>query len=163
MAILVSDANIFIDVSVANLSAPMFQIGETVATPDVIYHQELREHHSDLPSLGLRIEQLSSEGVAEVERLRLIYTDPGSNDLFALALAKTNEWTLLSGDRALRKAAREEAVTVHGTLWLVERMVITRVIRFDRAKSAFDQMRQNQRRLPWDEVDALIRRLEDLC
>ena len=162
MAILVSDANIFIDVSVANLSAPMFRIGDTIATPDVIYQQELQELHSDLPGLGLRIEQLSSSGVAEVERLRTTYSDPSSNDLFALALAKTNEWTLLSGDGALREAANAEAVVVHGTLWLVERMVNSKVIQPDQAELAFDQMRQNQRRLPWNEVDALIKRLENL-
>ena len=134
MAILVSDANIFIDVAVSNLSRAMFRLEDTIATPDVLYHEELQEHHPELPGLGLQVEQLSSEGVTEVERLRTVYTDPSSNDLFALALAKTNEWTLLSGDGSLRQAAAAEAVEVHGTLWLVERMVTTRVIQVARCK-----------------------------
>ena len=160
MANLVSDANIFIDVTVGNLSRAMFRLEDTIATPDVLYQEELQDHHPELPGLGLRIEQLSSDGVTEVERLRTVYTGPSSNDLFALSLAKTNEWTLLSGDGCLRAAAEAELVTVRGTLWLVERMVSTRVIQVERAELAFEQMKHNYRRLPWNEVDALIERLK---
>ncbi len=159
MAILVSDANIFIDVTVSNLSRAMFRLEDTIATPDVLYQEELKEHHPELPGLGLQVEQLSIEGVTEVERLRTVYTGPSSNDLFALALAKTNEWTLLSGDRSLRKAAAAEAVEVHGTLWLVERMVTSRVIDSAQAATAFELMRGSQRRLPWNAVNALMSRL----
>lgn len=159
MAILVSDANIFVDITVSNLTRAIFQLEDTIATPDVLYREELQEHHPELPGLGLRIEQLSSEGVAEVVHLRTAYTGPSSNDLFALALAKTNGWTLLTGDKSLRLAADAEAVEVHGTLWLVERMVITRVMNVERVETAFELMRDNDRRLPWDEVDELIARL----
>lgn len=159
MAILVSDANIFIDVTVSNLSRAMFRLADTISTPDILYHEELQEHHPDLPGLGLRVEQLSGEGVAEVERLRTVYTDPSSNDLFALALAKTNDWTLLSGDGGLRRAAVAESVDVHGTLWLVERMVTTQVIRVERAAEAFELMKENGRRLPWSKAHAVIDRL----
>ena len=159
MAILVSDANIFVDITVANLTTAVFQLEDSIATPDVLYWQELQAHHPELPGLGLRIEQLPSEGVAEVERLHTNYTGPSSNDLFALVLAKTNEWTLLTGDRSLRQAAEEEAVEVHGTLWHVERMVTTQVINIEQAVTAFDLMRENHRRLPWNEVDVLIAQL----
>ena len=160
MAILVSDANIFVDVTVSNLTRAIFQLTDTIATPDVLYQEELQEHHRELPGLGLRIEKLSSEGVAEIVRFRTTYRDPSLNDLFALALAKTNEWTLLTGDRSLRQAAEEEAVEVRGTLWLVERMVTTRVMNVEQAAAAFELMRENDRRLPWDEVDELIARLK---
>ena len=160
MAILVSDANIFIDFDVSNLSRSMFRLDDTIATPDVLYDEELRADHPELPGLGLRIERLSSEGVAEVERLRTVYSGPSSNDLFALSLAKTNTWMLLSGDASLRAAAESEHVEVHGTIWLVERMVLAQVIPAVRARAAFDEMKRQQRRLPWGEVDALINRLD---
>lgn len=114
MAILVSDANIFIDITVSNLTRTMFQLGDTIVTPDVLYQEELQAHHPELPGLGLRIEQLSSEGVAEVELLVDAYTGPSKHDLFALTLAKTNDWTLLTGDESLRLVAEAEGVEVHG-------------------------------------------------
>ncbi len=42
MAIPVSDANIFIDMDVGNLTRPMFRLDETFATPDVLYREELQ-------------------------------------------------------------------------------------------------------------------------
>lgn len=41
-------------------------------------------------------------------------------DSFALALAKTRSWTLLSGDGELRKLAAERKVACHGVLWLID-------------------------------------------
>lgn len=161
MAILVGDANVFIDVTVSSLSESMFRLEDTIATADVLYQEELQQHHPELPGLGLQINRLSSRGVDEVQRLRTHYKKPSSNDLFALALAKTNEWTLLSGDRDLRDAAVAEGVEVHGSIWLVERMVNSGVISIERAEDAFRLMRENNRRLPWDEVDRLILRLRD--
>ncbi len=55
MAILVGDANIFIDVTVSNLSEAMFRLEDTIATPDVLYQDELLQHHPELPGLGLQI------------------------------------------------------------------------------------------------------------
>jgi len=161
MAILVSDANIFIDMDVGDLTKPMFRLKETFATPDVLYREELEEHHAELPGLGLRIEQLSSNGVAEVERLSAIYNGPSTNDLFAIALAKERQWPLLSGDRRVREAADAEGVEIRGTLWLIERMVQTRTISLERAQTGVELMRNGGRRLPWVEVDALLARLSD--
>ncbi len=41
-------------------------------------------------------------------------------DSFALALAKMNGWTLLTGDGPLRELARAESVDCHGVLWLLD-------------------------------------------
>ena len=105
MAILVSDANIFIDMDVGDLTRPMFRLEETFATPDILYREELEEHHAVLPSLGLRIEQLSSAGVVEAERMAGAYRGLSMHDVFAIALAMERRWPLLSGDRRLRTTA----------------------------------------------------------
>jgi hypothetical protein len=43
-------------------------------------------------------------------------------DSFALALAKINGWTLLTGDGPLRELARAEKVDCHGVLWLLDEL-----------------------------------------
>lgn len=159
MAILVSDANIFVDMDVAGWTRHMFRLDDTFATPDVLYHDELAEHHAELPGLGLRVETLSSEGVAEVARLATIYREPSTNDIFALALARERLWPLLSGDRRLREAAHAEGVEVHGTLWLVERMIYSNTITLAQAEYGFNVMRDGGRRLPWAEVTEMLTRL----
>ncbi len=161
MTILVSDANIFIDMEVANLTRPMFRLKETFATPDVLYQEELSAFHSELPGLGLRVERLTSAAVSNVERMSNLYSQNSINDLMALALAIERDWPLLSGDRRLRGAAAAERVEIYGTLWLVERMVETKTITVTRAADGFESMRIGGRRLPWSEVEKLVERLSE--
>lgn len=158
MAILVSDSNIIIDMTIGELTRRMFQLEDVIATPDVLYREELAEHHAELPALGLRIEPLSDQGVTEVTRLVQVYRGPSTNDLFALVLAKERQWTLLTGDGPLREAAVAEDVEVHGTIWMIDRMITANVISAARARTALDLMRDGQRRLPWDLADEMLGR-----
>ena len=159
MTILVGDTNIFIDMNVANLTLQMFRLKETFATPDILYHEELAEHHSELPGLGLRIERLTPTTISDVERMVAIHQKNSVTDLMALALAKERQWPLLSGDRRLREAAVIEGVKIFGTLWLIEQLVATKTISLSQAETGFELMRHGRRRLPWAEVDALLERL----
>lgn len=153
MALIVSDANIFIDMEVGGLTRLMFQIEEEIAVPDVLYEEELREHHGDLPGLGLRILSVHEEFVAEAVLLRAAYPGAGTNDLLALALAKQEKCPLLTGDAALRQAAAAERVQVMGTVWLVGQMLGCGLLTADAAGAAYAKMREGGRRLPWDEAD----------
>ncbi len=159
MTILVSDANIFIDMEVADLTRQMFRLKESFATPDILYHEELADNHSELPGLGLRIERLTAAAISDVERMVALHQQNSVNDLVALALAKERQWPLLSGDRRLREAAVIERVEIFGTLWLIEKLVETKTISLSQAATGFESMRHGGRRLPWTEVDALLERL----
>lgn len=158
MAILVGDANIFIDMEAGGLIRPMFRLEDVFATPDALYHEELKERHAELPALGLRIEQLNGAEIAEVERLSSIYSDPSFHDLLALGLAKGRRWPLLSGDRRLRKAALKENVEIHGTIWILERMIKCNVLSLKRARTALGLMRNGGRRLPWAKAEEMLAR-----
>lgn len=150
---------LIIDIQVAEFTTEMFRIGERILTPDILYKEKLADRHPELRDLGLFVEELTSLEVAEVERLRASYRTPSTNDLFALSLAKSRGWLLLSGDASLRDASEKESTEVHGTLWLIERMVQRQVITSPRALIGFKMMRKHGRRLPWTEVEALMARL----
>ncbi len=119
----ISDANILIDVEVGGLLAPMFSLGYQFAVPDVLYWEDLAEHHAHWLGLGLQIQSLSAEGVARVQTLSQKHQRPSRNDLFALALAEQAPGPLLTGDAALRSAAEAERIEVKGTVWLVADML----------------------------------------
>lgn len=159
MAIIVSDANIFIDLDAAELTHVMFRLEHEFVVPDVLYQEELQTHHPELPGLGLKIERLSGEIVTETVRLQTIYSAPGVIDLMALALAKKSQRPLLTGDGKLRQAAQAERVDVRGTLWLMEAMFDAGFLHVETMAVAYEQMRQNARRLPWDEIARQLRRL----
>ena len=158
MKLLISDANIFIDVKVGKLIEVMFQLPESFAVPNILYEEELLERHPELPSYGLQVLEIEGLFMQEAYRLRGIYSQPSQNDLFALALAKQEQCPLLTGDKKLRAAAKAEDVVVCGTLWLIERLYQERKINITAVEQAYARMKEEGRRLPWKEVDAQIRK-----
>ena len=104
MLLLISDANILMDVEVGDLVAPMFSLGYEFAVPNVLYYEELEDQHAHLLDMGLQVRTLTDKGVGRVQSLSQTYSRPGRNDLFALALAESEQCPLLTGDAALRSA-----------------------------------------------------------
>ena len=72
--------------------------------------------------LGLRLEGLDVKEVMLAQTYSLRLRALSVPDSFALALAKSRSWILLSGDRKLVRLAKEEEVAVHGVIWLFDRM-----------------------------------------
>jgi len=121
MTILVSDTSVLIDLERGELIECAFELSATFAVPDVLYERELREYGGDeLLRLGLRVESLDGDGVAMAMRQRQVRRQLTVPDSFALALAKINGWTLLTGDGPLRELAGAESVDCHGVLWLLD-------------------------------------------
>ncbi len=159
MRLVVTDANIIIDLDAGGLLEEIFRLSDLeFCTPDLLYIEELAEQYGALPGLGLKVISQPPDAVEYVTQLRKRYRVPSTNDLFALALARTLGCALLSGDRALRAAANAERVEIHGTLWIIEAMLQARLIFIERVIEAYDAMRLDGSRLPWDEIQAQIRR-----
>lgn len=163
--LLISDANILIDMADGGLLGAMFRLPEIFAVPDVLYAEELSTRHPELPELGLRCMTLDGEGVMEAYRVHALVRGreaPSQNDLFALMLARQEGCPLLTGDRRLRKvaAAEHDDVEVRGTLWLVEQMIHQGVISVAEARAAYGKMRDAGSRLPWAEAERRLKTLE---
>lgn len=160
--LLISDANIIIDMDTGGLLHLMFRLDATFAVPDILFEEELRADHPQLPRLGLKMLELREHTVAYAGRLIEKYRTLGAsiNDLLALALAWQEKCPLLTGDQRLRTAGRTEGVDVHGTLWLIEQMLQARTLNLRQAESAYEKMRAAGRRLPWDEVEQQLRRVK---
>lgn len=160
MQLLISDANILIDLEEGELLDHFFRLPYEFRVPDVLYYEELDAQHSYLLSRGLTLGELDETGMRLAFELTQRYGNPSRNDCFALALAKQEQCPLLTGDMALRKAAQKEAVVVNGTLWVVEQLVIHAVIDLGAAKGAYEKMQMAGRRLPWEQA---FSRLDDLA
>lgn len=158
--LLISDANILIDMEEGGLLEAMFQLPYDFATPDILFYEELEEEHAHLPGLGLALKEVSSESMMYAMQLTGTYTKASRNDCFALALAKQEQCPLLTGDMALRVAAEKEAAIVKGTIWLVGQLVVHQQINIDKARDAYRQMQANGRRLPWQMAEQALAELE---
>jgi predicted nucleic acid-binding protein len=121
--ILVSDTSVLIDLERGGFLEAIFALPHGFAVPDVLYRRELLGELGDrLIRLGLRVEEVSEQGVAGAIRYRQQRPSLSVPDSLALALAKERQWTLLTGDSELRHLAVSENVECHGVLWLLDLM-----------------------------------------
>ena len=162
--LLISDANILIDLEHGGLSRHAFQAGFEIAALDSMYEEELRAHHPNLKALGLRLLPLAPEGIAAALDLvaRHQGSGTGTNDLLSLALAIQERCPLLSGDAKLRRVAEKEGHVVRGTLWLMQTMFDAGAVNLAKVEAAYARMKANGRRLPWDEVERQISQMRSV-
>ncbi len=126
MLVIVSDSSVLIDLVKARLIENAFALPYEFVVPDVMFADELLDlgtyTHKHLRKAGLQVGGMDSAGLVVTFEYAKRYLRLSNNDCFALALAKTGDNTLLTSDHALRRAAAEENVEVHGHLWLVDEM-----------------------------------------
>lgn len=123
MRVLVSDTSVLVDLERGGLQKACFRLPFPFAVPDLLYERELKPYGGkELIRLGLAIEELDADGIALALAYRQQTPALSLPDCFALALARTRSWILLSGDGALRRLATNESVECHGLLWLLDRM-----------------------------------------
>lgn len=152
--LLISDANILIDMDAGGLLDATFSLDYTFATPDMLYQEELAELHPHLSDMGLKVMPLSENTVQKVveNSQKYGYTGVSSYDLAAMGLAQQEQAPLLTGDRKLHQICIQENVEVHGTLWLVNELHDTKTVSFEEITLAYEGMKRDGSRLPWDDV-----------
>lgn len=159
MQLVVTDTNIISDLDAGGLLEDIFRLPDVgFCVPDVLYVEELAEIYGILPGLGLKVLPQPPEAIGYVEQLRPRFKRPSSNDLFALTLARTLNGALLAGDDAMFEVARAERIQVHGMVWLIEQLLVARIIPVGRVASTYEILQREGCRLPWDEASAQVLR-----
>ncbi len=157
MLLLISDANILIDMESGELMGRLFRLPMQFAIPDVLYWEEIELGTPGLQAQGLQILEVTSEYVQYAFALQQKYGSALSlNDHLALALAKQEGCPLLTGDHQLKVVAQAENVSVMGTVWLLRRMIEHRLLKVDESLAALALMKAGKRRLPWADAERIL-------
>lgn len=159
MLLLISDANIIIDLEAGEILAELFQLPYQFAMPDVLFEEEVADGSPYLIDMGLLSLVVSNEYLEYAISLGEQYGDePGFNDRLALALAKQESCPLLTGDGNLRLLAVNEEADVRGTLWVFSELIEFGFLTKQEAITALGKMKDRGRRLPWKEAERTIQR-----
>jgi len=71
MRLIVTDANIFIDMDTGGLLEDMFRLASwEFVVPDILYVEELADQYGRLPGLGLKVLPLAPELIGEAVTFR---------------------------------------------------------------------------------------------
>ena len=150
----VTDANIWIDLHNADLLDAAFELDHTWRTPNIIVRDEVLTVDRDLlVDLGLDVRTLSGDELNRILTLNGRYPQPSPKDLSVLVVADEDDGIVVSGDGPLRDAAESEDMTVHGVLWILDRLVEEELITRNRAATALNAMLQQGSRLPDEPVE----------
>ena len=154
MHVLVSDTSVLVDLERGSLLEASFRLPFRFVVPDLLYERELKNYGGDeLIKLGLVVEELDGDGVSLALAYRQQAPALSLPDCFALALAQTRSWVLLSGDGALRQLAADEAVECHGVLWLLDEMHGADVVNIRQLHDGLTAIAKHPRcRLPKPEI-----------
>lgn len=156
--VVVSDTSVLLDLERGSLLTAAFRLSYGFAVPDLLFERELKGRGGDgLCERGLKIETLDGDGVALALGYHRANRPLSLPDSFALALAKTSGWMLLTGDALLRQVAEREGVDCHGALWLLDRLLEEAVVSQERLRSGLEAISSHPRcRLPKAEVRARL-------
>lgn len=164
--IVVSDTNIFIDLVKLDLLGDLFALPWDVHTTDFVISEltdpvQKAAVTAFIKRNKLTIGRLSSEEVGKiVQRSSETGGKISIADFSVCLYSKKNGYTLLTGDRNLRKIAINESIAVHGILYLFDELVSHSILPPKLAVETLKQLKVLNPRLPLDEVDARIKNWE---
>jgi len=163
MKIAVQDANVFIDMEVASLFDPWFQLGIETHTTDFIRAElEKGNHHVALRYFKTQQVKEHTSSFDELVQIAALETEVQNkakfNDCSVLFLAMKLDAMLLSGDKALRHAAKVRHVETHGTLWMIDQLVIRGIISAEIASEKVSFLLSSNRYLPKTQCEQFIRK-----
>jgi len=155
---IVLDTTICIDLFHGHLLKKTTALPYELLLPDVIVEELINPPGEVFIQSGFSISQIDEEAIGEIFALREHYPKPSTNDLFALLMAKINSCPLITGDDALRKAAKEEGIPVNGLLWFLDRLIEHKILTAKEAAGALKEIVAQGSWLPKKECEARLKK-----
>ena len=164
MNIMVADTSVLVDLERGGLLEQCFSLPYRFTVPDLLYRNELARRRGrpdfgeSLLALGLQVEELDGNEVNNAILFRRERPSLSLPDAFALALAASRRWTLLTGDRVLRAFAAKLSVCCHGVLWILDQVFEADISSPEVLVAGLASIRDHPRcRLPQDEIARRVR------
>jgi len=161
--IAVNDANILIDFCDIDFIEVLARLDFILWTSDFVISEiqqsEQRNQVLNFIATGHLLVAAFSSG--EIGKIALHHSKvPALSlaDCSVLFLAAQKEAILLTGDRQLRMEAEKEGIEVHGSLWILDRMVHLKAIDMIAACRALLELMLRNPRLPKEECEDRRRR-----
>ena len=167
MQFISSDTNVWIDFVTIHRTEIPFRLPYTyIMSRDAIDDELLSPQGlgQELLSYGLVPVAITIDEFLLAEQYGNQYIKLSIYDRIALAIAKTRQITLLTGDGALRKAAKQENVPVLGTLGILDQLWDHQYITADEYKICLHELQKNNGgavRLPSHEIFSRLEKLPE--
>lgn len=163
--VVVNDTNVFIDLLEVGLLNEFFDLPWEVHTTDFVMYELQREGQKEQVAHfsakhKLHVADFTIDEMTDIYDLHDQHegsTNVSITDCSVWYYAKNKGYTLLTGDRKLRKTAIFDGVEVRGILYVFDSLVLEQVITKSLAAEKLSLLKTINPRLPKDEVESRIR------
>lgn len=165
MKLIITDSSVFFDIIKIHALPEFFALDFEICTTDFVKGEILESEQREQIELFIRSQQLtvfklSGKEIEEVENFKTKRFFKTLIDRTVLWKAKQLECPLLTGDAKLRSEATEQGITVHGSLWVIQQMVVSRVVTANAGIEFLEKLKMSNDRLPLDEIEKMIKKLK---
>jgi rRNA-processing protein FCF1 len=167
MKLIITDSSVFFDIIKIQALPEFFVLDLEICTTDFVKGEILESEQKEQIEMFIRSHQLivfelRGQEIEEIENFKTKRFFKTLIDKTVLWKAKQLKCPLLTGDAKLRSEAIEQGVTVHGSLWVIQIMVETKVITANAGIEFLEKLKISNDRLPLDEIEKLIKQLKTL-
>jgi len=163
-----TDTNIFFDIISIGALPEFFSLDYEICTTIFVIHEIRQSDQQEAIEFFIRAKELTliefdSDEIGEIENFKTSKNFKGITDKSVLWKSLNLNCPLLTGDRKLRAEAENQGVEVHGTIWVIERLVEKNLIEIAKGIHLLETLKQVNSSLPFDEIDKLIRKYRKEC
>ncbi len=162
-----SDTNVWIDFSIiGHIELPFYLPYTYIMNSDAIYDELLSpaDLRGKLLRCGLVCVELTIEEFSLAEKFGLWYPRLSIYDCIALAIAKERKIILLTGDGALRNAAKNENINSLGTIGILDQLFTGKHINENEYKLCLEELQKHNGqaiRLPRNEITSRLKHISN--
>jgi len=163
MTLIITNTNIFFDIISIGALPELFSLDYKIFTTVFVIQEIKQSDQKESIEVFIRAKELTviefgSDEIDEIEEFKTIKNFKGITDKSVLWKSMKLNCPLLTGDRKLRSEAENQGVEVHGTIWVIERLVEKNLINLARGVHLLETLKQVNSSLPFDEIDKLIKK-----
>ena len=156
--LLISDANIFIDLDKTGLLKHFASLGFTITTSDFVYAELNARQKSIVDTLDITIYEMDGveliDFYSEFSALKLKKLSYQDYSIFYYA--QKHEGEVLSNDLRLRKYAAKRSISVKGLFYILDEMVSQGCVSNSMMVKKLILLKEINKRLPIKEIDDRI-------
>lgn len=165
MKVVITDVSVFFDLYHLQVLPEFFALDLEIHTTDFIYNEIVNsEQRSEFEvferSKKLHIIKITPEDEHEIQIMPLSRANRSFPDKTVLWKAKQLKCTLLTCDNKLRNEAIKHEIEVHGSIWVLRKLVEYKIISPAKGIELLEMMKMVNTRLPINEIDSLIKQLK---
>ena len=152
------DSSVILDFHKVGLLDTLFALPFSFVVTNLIAEDLDEPDLQSLVNAGVRVEALEGSQFEEVSNIADKFPNLSIYDSSLLWWANLHSVGILTGDKPLRLVAHSQKVICHGSIWLLEQLIVRGTIPPPEAAVALSRMLSLGRRLP---VDECKKRIED--